>query len=160
MTENRNPPKRPRGFSPRQQQSNNNAPKKTVEILPNPEILESYDYIVEGSAKMILEMFSREQSHRHAWEKQALKVHMTSSILGQILGFFIAIAIFVSASIIGIYGNQTLAATIWIFGMSIIVMAGLVWSYAKTLGQRPLFARPAMRTHFRPQKEKEAPVEE
>jgi hypothetical protein len=38
--------------------------------------------------------------------------------------------------------------------MSIIVMAGLVWAYAKSMGQRPLFARPTMRTHFRPQKDR------
>ena len=51
-------------------------------------------------------------------------------------------------------GITTIAAFIWVFGMAIIVMAGLVWSYAKSMGQRPLFARPTMRTHFRPQKNK------
>ncbi len=130
----------------------NNAPKKSIDMLPNPEILEAYDYIVEGSAKLILDMFEREQKHRHAWEEKALKVHATGTIVGQVLGFFIAIAIFVAASVIGIYGDQTIAATIWVFGMAIIVMAGLVWAYAKTMGQRPLFGRPSMRTHFRPEK--------
>ncbi len=129
---------------------------RTVEILPHPEVLESYNYVVDGSAKMILTMFEMEQKHRHDWEIQALKIHGTSSLVGQILGFFIAVAVFVSASIIGMYGNSTIAATIWVFGMAIIVMAGLVWTYAKSMGQRPLFARPTMRTHFRPQKDKDA----
>jgi uncharacterized membrane protein len=126
---------------------------RTVEILPHPEVLESYNYVVEGSAKMILTMFEIEQKHRHEWEKQALRIHNNSSIIGQILGFFIAVAVFVSATVIGIYGNTTIAAFIWVFGMSIVVMAGLVWAYAKSMGQRPLFGRPTMRTHFRPQKD-------
>lgn len=129
-------------------------PKKTIEVLPSPEMLESYDYVVEGSAERIIGMFEREQQHRHSWEARALRVHMVSTILGQVLGFLIAMAIFISASLIGIYGDKTLGATIWVFGMSIVVMAALVWAYAKTLGQRPLFGRPTMRTHFRPQKEK------
>lgn len=143
----RNPRRSDRNSAPQ-------GPRKTIEILPSPEILESYNYVVEGSADKIIAMFEREQKHRHDWEARALRIHSLSTILGQILGFIIALAIFVSASLIGIYGDKTLGATIWIFGMSIVVMAGLVWSYAKTLGQRPLFGRPAMRTHFRAQKEK------
>ncbi|MEZ5691476.1 MAG: DUF2335 domain-containing protein [Rickettsiales bacterium] len=129
---------------------------RTVEILPHPEVLESYNYVVDGSAKMILTMFEMEQKHRHEWERQALRVHGITSIVGQVLGFFIAVAVFVSAAVIGIHGNSTIAATIWVFGMSIVVMAGLVWAYAKSMGQRPLFARPTMRTHFRPQKDKDS----
>lgn len=126
---------------------------RTVEILPHPEVLESYNYVVEGSAKMILTMFEIEQRHRHEWETQALRVHSYSTILGQILGFLIAASVFASATVIGIFGDSGIAAFIWVFGMSIVVMAGLVWAYAKSMGQRPLFARPTMRTHFRPQKE-------
>jgi uncharacterized membrane protein len=133
---------------------------RTVEILPHPEVLESYNYVVEGSAKMILTMFEIEQKHRHEWESQALRIHSYSTVIGQILGFFIAIAVFVSATFIGIYGNTIIASAIWVFGMSIIVMAGLVWAYAKSMGQRPLFARPTMRTHFRPQKERQEPPSE
>ncbi len=131
------------------------ATPRTVDFLPHPEILESYNYIVEGSAKMILSMFEMEQKHRHEWEKASLKIYSVSSIIGQVLGFFIAVAVFVSATVIGIYGNTTMAAIIWVFGMAIVVMAGLVWTYAKSMGQRPLFARPSMRAHFRPVKEKE-----
>ena len=35
--------------------------KRTVELLPHPEVLESYNYVVDGSAKMILNMFEMEQ---------------------------------------------------------------------------------------------------
>src|SRR5579871_772921 len=78
---------------------------RTVEILPHPEVLESYNYVVEGSAKMILTMFELEQKHRHEWEIQALRIHKYSTILGQVLGFMLAVSIFVAASIIGLYGN-------------------------------------------------------
>lgn len=127
---------------------------RVVEFLPSPEVLESYNYVVDGSAKMILTMFEHEQKHRHEWERMALRIYSFSSILGQLLGFFIAVSVFASATMIGIYGNTTIAAFIWVFGMAIVVMAGLVWAYAKSMGQRPLFARPSMRTHFRPVKEK------
>ncbi len=128
---------------------------RVVEFLPHPDILESYNYVVEGSARMILAMFETEQKHRHEWERVSLRIYSFSSILGQLLGFFIAISVFASATMIGIYGNTTIAAFIWVFGMAVVVMAGLVWAYAKSMGQRPLFARPSMRQHYRPVKERE-----
>lgn len=131
-------------------------PRKSIEALPPPEILEAYDYVVEGSAKAIMEMFEREQKHRHLWEERALKIHSSSTVLGQILGFLIAVSIFISASVIGVYGDAAIAAIIWVFGLALVMMTGIIWAYAKTLGQRPLFGRPAMRQHFRPEK-KETP---
>ena len=125
-------------------------PRKTVEVLPDPEMLEAYDYIVEGSAQEIINMFRDEQKHRHQWENRSLKVHLFSAILGQLLGFIIAVAIFVSATIIGLYGDATVGAFIWVFGMAIVTMSALVWWYAKSLGPRPLFARPSLRASYRP----------
>jgi hypothetical protein len=43
-------------------------------------------------------------------------------------------------------GNSATAALIWVFGLAIVVMSGLVWVYAKNMGQRPLFARVSMST--------------
>lgn len=126
--------------------------RRAPEGLPAPEILEAYDAVLSGSATRIIQMFEREQAHRHQWEYRALRVHQVSTLLGQGLGFLIAVAIFASATIIGMSGNATAAAMIWVFGMGIVTMAALVWWYAKSLGQRPLFARPAMRTNFRPEK--------
>jgi uncharacterized membrane protein len=126
--------------------------RRAPEGIPAPEMLEAYDTVLAGSATRIIEMFEREQAHRHQWEHRALKVHQISTLLGQVLGFLIAIAIFVSAAFIGIQGNATAAAFIWVFGLAIVTMAAVVWWYAKSLGQRPLFARPAMRTNFRPEK--------
>jgi uncharacterized membrane protein len=115
-------------------------------------MLRAYDSVLAGSAGRIIEMFEREQQHRHQWELRALKIHQFSTVLGQLLGFLIAVAIFVSATIIGVQGNQTIAAFIWVFGMAIVTMAALVWWYAKSLGQRPLFGRPQLRQSFRPEK--------
>ncbi len=132
--------------------SGNNA-RRVSEFLPSAEQLEAYNYVVEGSAGRILTMFESEQKHRHQWEANALKTHSFSTLLGQVLGFFIAVTIFISAAVIGMHGNSTTGALIWVFGLAIIVMAGMVWVYAKSMGQRPLFARPAMRAHFRPEKD-------
>lgn len=150
-------PYRTGGYHRQKPENRNNKPQnRVVEFLPSPEILESYNYVVDGSARMILSMFEQEQKHRHDWERTSLRIYSFSSILGQLLGFFIAVSVFASATMIGVYGNTNVAAFIWVFGMAIVVMAGLVWAYAKSMGQRPLFARPSMRTHFRPAKEKPA----
>ncbi|MBM3617734.1 MAG: DUF2335 domain-containing protein [Alphaproteobacteria bacterium] len=146
--EPRNPGNNPRNHQNRKPQGRPQAPK-AVEMLPDPTILESYDYVVEGAAEQILRMFEAEQKHRHAWEVQALKAYTVSSIFGQVLGFIIAIAVFGSAAVIGLRGDSSIAAFIWVFGMSIIMMSGLVWTYAKSMGQRPLFGRPTFRRHFR-----------
>lgn len=134
---------------------NAGGPPKPVEMLPDPTILESYDYVVEGAAQQILHMFELEQKHRHEWEKRALQAYSISSVLGQILGFVIAISVFGSAAIIGLYGDSAIAAFVWVFGMSIIMMSGLVWTYAKSMGQRPLFGRPTFRRHFRAEQQEE-----
>lgn len=126
---------------------------RTSEGLPTPEMLEAYDTVLAGSAGRIIEMFEREQAHRHQWEHRALRVHQISSLLGQCFGFLIAVTIFISAAVIGVLGNASIAAFIWVFGLAIVTMAAVIWWYAKSLGQRPLFARPAMRTSFRPEKE-------
>lgn len=148
MTNNRtnfqNKPKKQGGYQP-----------KAVEMLPDPTILESYDYVVEGAAAQILQMFELEQKHRHNWEMRALKAYTVSSIFGQALGFVIAISVFGSAAIIGLYGDSAIASFVWVFGMSIIMMSGLVWTYAKSMGQRPLFGRPTFRRHFRAEPEQE-----
>ena len=130
--------------------------RRTPEGLPSPEMLESYDAVLKGSASRIIEMFEREQTHRHQWEHRALRIHQISTLLGQLLGFLIAVAIFVSATVIGLRGDASVAAFVWVFGMAIVTMAAIVWWYAKSLGQRPLFARPAMRASFRPDKSTEA----
>lgn len=126
--------------------------RRAPDGMPSPQLLESYDAVVPGSAEKIMDMFVREQAHRHQWEHRALRVHQISTVLGQLLGFLIAVAIFGSATIVGMNGNASTAAFIWVFGMAIVTMAAIVWWYAKSLGQRPLFARPAMRSSFRPEK--------
>ena len=135
---------------------NRSQAKRVPEGLPSPELLEAYDAVLSGSATRIIEMFEREQTHRHQWEHRALRIHHISTVLGQLLGFLIAVAIFTSATIIGLNGNASIAAFIWVFGMAIVTMSALVWWYAKSLGQRPLFARPAMRSSFRPEKSNDA----
>lgn len=137
---------------PQNRHQGNQSARRAPEGLPSPQILEAYDAVLKGSATRIVEMFEREQLHRHQWEHRALKVHQISTILGQLLGFLIAVAIFTSATIIGMVGNANVGAFIWVFGMAIVTMAAVVWWYAKSLGQRPLFGRPAMRTSFRPDK--------
>lgn len=159
MANDTNKPYRTGGYA--NQRAHHGAPTKNkpaprvVEFLPHPEVLESYNFIVDGSAQMILNMFEKEQSHRHEWERISIKIYSVSTLLGQILGFLIAMGVFASAAVIGVFGDSDLAFIIWAFGFFIVMFAGLIWAYAKSMGQRPLFARPTMRTHFRPEKQKD-----
>lgn len=138
-----------RGYFQNKKHKRGPSAPRPVEMLPDPTVLEGYDYVVEGAAEQILRMFETEQKHRHKWETQALQAYTISNLLGQLLGFVIAIAVFGSATVIGLYGDSSTAAFVWVFGMSIVTMAGLVWAYAKSMGQRPLFGRPTFRRHFR-----------
>ena len=64
-----------------------------------------------GSAARMVAMFEREQAHRHQWEQRALKVHQISTILGQLLGFFVAVAGFFAAAFATVFfGRVALAA--------------------------------------------------
>ena len=81
--------------------SERNAPKqgrRVPEGLPSAEMLAAYDDIMPGSAERMVAMFEREQAHRHQWEQRALKVHQVSTILGQLLGFFVAVACCLNSS--------------------------------------------------------------
>lgn len=64
--------------------SRNQKQRRTPEGLPSPEILEAYDTVLAGSATRIIDMFEREQQHRHQWEHRALKVHQISTLLGAV----------------------------------------------------------------------------
>jgi uncharacterized membrane protein len=54
--------------------------RRSAEFLPSPEVLEGYNYVVDGAAARILAMFEAEQKHRHNWERGAHKVHTFSTI--------------------------------------------------------------------------------
>lgn len=107
--------------------------QKTVELLPDPEVLESYNYVIEGSAERILQMFENEQKHRQQWEDQALKVHALNSILGQILGFVIMSTALAASIYFGKHGDYTMAVFLGVFSFS-----SLVWAYIRTVNRRPL----------------------
>lgn len=56
-------------------------------ILPPTDILESYESTSPGSVKKLLEMATKEQEHRHAWQEEHLRVHGKIHKWGQIFAF-------------------------------------------------------------------------
>lgn len=137
---------------------NNNKPRgkmnrAPVDALPHPEIIEAYDCIVPGAAKQIMMMFEMEQKHRHEWERQALKTHATTTILGQIMGFLIVVSVFASATFIGLQGDKVIATFIWVVAMAVVIVAGIISFYARTMGNKSAFGRPTFRQQFRAEKE-------
>lgn len=107
--------------------------QKSVELLPDPEVLESYNYVIEGAGERILEMFEKEQQHRHEWEDQALKVHAFNSVLAQMLGFLVMMVALGASIYFGRKGDYTMAVFLGVFSFS-----SLIWAYIRTVNRRPL----------------------
>ena len=79
--------------------------------LPPPEVLKKFDEVVPGSAERIIKLAEGQFAHRTELERKVIASDISSSKLGQILGFVIAIVGLVCSVIISIYGNQ-IAGTI------------------------------------------------
>lgn len=59
--------------------------------LPSPKILKAYDSAVNNGAERIMLRFESESSHRQNMEKTVVSRQLNHSLVGQILGFLIAL---------------------------------------------------------------------
>lgn len=91
--------------------------------LPPPEWFKQYDETAPGTAVRLVDMTAKEQEHRHSWERKALNRSFTDSLVGQVFGLIVALALigggvycatinqpnvaiaFVGAGALGIVGN-------------------------------------------------------
>lgn len=96
--------------------------------LPPPNVLAGYNNVVPNAAERIVAMAESEQKHRHAVEAAAVNANIAaqerqiavaelqtkstyrSDLLGQVLGFLVAIICFALATFFGIRGNTAVAA--------------------------------------------------
>lgn len=60
--------------------------------MPHPEIIEKYEKIYPGAAKIIFENWDSQVKHRHGLEKSVVQTDNLRSILGVIFGFVVALA--------------------------------------------------------------------
>jgi len=59
--------------------------------VPRPDIVEKYEKIYPGAAKIIFEEWDRQVKHRQYIEKNVIRTDNVKSILGVVLGFFVVI---------------------------------------------------------------------
>lgn len=57
--------------------------------IPHPEIIERYEKIYQGAAKLIFEDWDRQVKHRHSLEKSVVYTDNIKSILGVVFGFIL-----------------------------------------------------------------------
>lgn len=68
--------------------------------LPPPEVLENYDKVYPGAAKIIIEMAQKQSSHRQELEKSVITSDIKNSRLGLYFGFIIGLVGIVAGAII------------------------------------------------------------
>jgi uncharacterized membrane protein len=86
--------------------------------LPHPKILKKYDKIIPNGAERIVKVFEKQSDHRISLEKRVVWSQTFQSVMGQIMGFIIAIVFLIAGFYLVINGHE--AAGITIFGLDIV----------------------------------------
>ncbi len=113
----------PKGYNERQE--------RLRSFLPDPEVLENYNYVVEGSAEKIIKMLEDEQKHRHGWENRSLQMHTSCHMLGIIASLFFSVCLVMSVTVLGLKGYFTLAVILAALGFGATAFALQVNSKVK-----------------------------
>ncbi len=116
-------PSRGQTSRPPREQYRYRRPERAADFLPDPEVLEAYNYVIEGSADKIIDMIEKEQIHRHELENRALSNQTAGLFFGQVLAALIALSLVVSVTVLGLNGLGELAAFIGFIGMCAMTMA-------------------------------------
>lgn len=86
--------------------------------IPPPEVLEGYERIVSGSAKLIFDNFEAESTHRRKLESEASNRDSFRSIAGMIAGFVVALLLIAAAVYTIREGHPGPGATIIVGGLA------------------------------------------
>ncbi len=74
--------------------------------LPPPEILEAYERVLPGSAKAIMEAFTKQSEHRRAMEQKSLDARISIARTGQFFGLVIGLAALIAGAFSAYHGQQ------------------------------------------------------
>jgi uncharacterized membrane protein len=96
--------------------------EKNFAFLPDPEVLENYNYVVEGSAERILALLEEEQKHRHEWENRALRLHSSAHLLGVVAALLFSVFLIVGITVLGVSGKFSLAVIVSILGFGTLAI--------------------------------------
>ena len=86
--------------------------------VPSPDVLEGYERIVPGSAKLIFDNFEAESTHRRKLESKASNRDTFRSMAGMIAGFVVALLLIAAAVYTIREGHPGPGATIIVGGLA------------------------------------------
>jgi uncharacterized membrane protein len=91
--------------------------------VPHPEIVEKYEKIYPGAAKIIFEEWDRQVKHRHEIENRVIKTDNTKSILGVIFGFIVVIVAISGGIYTVLQGKQLFGGGLSFVGLAMLATA-------------------------------------
>lgn len=95
-------------------------------FLPDPEVLENYNYVIEGSGERILAMIEAEQKHRHEWENRALRTHAASQVMGIVAALIVMVGVVMCTTFLAATGKEAAAIMVASIGFGVVGFALLV----------------------------------
>lgn len=105
------------------QEHRNKPVEKAADFLPHPEVLEAYNYVIEGSAERIISMIEKEQAHRHALENRQVSVMQAGLLFGQLLAAGVAIAVLVLTGMLVMNDQGPMGAFFGVVGLACMTVA-------------------------------------
>jgi uncharacterized membrane protein len=91
--------------------------------VPHPEIIERYEKIYPGAAKMIFEEWDNQVKHRQGIEKSVIKTDNLKSLLGVFFGFIIAMTTILGGIYTAVQGKPFLGGALSFTGLAMLVTA-------------------------------------
>lgn len=91
--------------------------------VPPPEIIERYEKVYPGAAKMIFEEWDGQVKHRQSIEKSVIKTDNIKSLLGVIFGFIIVLAVIIAGVYTALRGFPIFGGGLSLAGLAMLVTA-------------------------------------
>ena len=91
--------------------------------VPHPEIIDNYERIYPGAAKIIFENWDSQVKHRHGLEKSVVQTDNLRSILGVTFGFVVALGAIGGGVYTALNDHPIFASGLSLAGLAMIVTA-------------------------------------
>ena len=91
--------------------------------VPHPEIIERYEKIYPGAAKLIFTEWDNQVKHRQVIEKSIIKTDNIKSLLGVVFGFIIVLTIVIVGAYLVLNGFSFFGSGLSLAGLAMLVTA-------------------------------------
>ena len=91
--------------------------------VPHPEIIEKYEKIYPGAAKIIFDQWEGQTKHRQNLERAVIETDNRKSMLGVVFGFIIVLIAIVAGVYTAIKGHPLFGSGLSVAGLALLVSA-------------------------------------